>query len=442
MYKKIILFLAIIIFAISAYSQEVENATTIDKDTYILWLAKDWDRLITIGKTAIKNGVDFYYLRVRMGIAYFEKKNYHKAIYHFEKAYKFNPNEYFLKEYLYFAYLYAGRQTEAGIFASSFTQSQKEKLKIDDGKFIDELKFTYNTSFNDDQSTTENYSISVAENKDGFQQISKKLDYFNISLKHQISPKFSIFHGYSNINKTSFLYTQYDSVTEENSNNKSTLHQYYFSMNARVAKNFNMQTGFHYLSIQYTAEDSTFRQGQVYNTITDNDFLGFLSMYKDINYFTLGGTIYYAGLNDAKQLQSDVLFFFYPFGNVNLYFVSTLSLQWEKYSTNQPTKQFVFDQQIGIKLIKNIWIEGHATFGDLHNFIKNDGFVVYNGLDVIKQMYGGRLIIPLKSAFQFRVDYSFITNESSFFPTIPENNTYNTIQYNSHSITGRITWNL
>ncbi|MDA3894242.1 MAG: tetratricopeptide repeat protein, partial [Salinivirgaceae bacterium] len=95
MYKKIILFLAIIIFAISAYSQEVENATTIDKDTYILWLAKDWDRLITIGKTAIKNEVDFYYLRVRMGIAYFEKKNYHKAIYHFEKAYKFNPNEYF-----------------------------------------------------------------------------------------------------------------------------------------------------------------------------------------------------------------------------------------------------------------------------------------------------------------------------------------------------------
>lgn len=444
MHSRIIAFIFIIIFTYSAHSQNIVNTTTIDEETYTLWLAKDWDKLITIGKTALHHGVDFYYLRVRMGIAYFEKNNFHNAIHNFEKAYAVNSKESFLKEYLYYAYLYSGRQSEAEIIALSFSWEQKEKIKTSRNKFIDQLNITYNTNLFNNQSVIDDYSISADILEDGSQQISKSLNYFNLSLEHRINPKFSIFHGYSKINKTSFSYTIENGIGKNDHNDKTTLRQYYLSGKSRIARNLNILFGFHYLNIQYSIEDSTFRQGQFSNytsIVTDNDFIGFMSAYKNFTLFTLGTSVYFAGLNNAKQLQGDFLLTLYPLGNMNLYSVSTLSFQSEKYSGNQPINQFVFDQQIGVKLAKKIWIEGYTSFGNMHNFIRNNGFVIYNGLDIITQRYGGQLIIPLKSTFKIKINYSFVTNESSYILSTQENTNYNIIRYNNHSITGGISWN-
>ena len=69
-------------------AQQPLSLISVDAQTYSLWQKKDWNGLIAAGKKALKADIDFYYLRVRMGIAYYEKKNYHMALLHFEKAYK------------------------------------------------------------------------------------------------------------------------------------------------------------------------------------------------------------------------------------------------------------------------------------------------------------------------------------------------------------------
>ena len=102
-----------ILFAEAAYSQAQQTTTSVDKVTYELWLEQDWDALIETGNRALDNGFDFYYLRYRLGIAYYQKQNYHRAGEHFQKAFEMNDGDDLLKEYLYYSYLLAGRKYEA-----------------------------------------------------------------------------------------------------------------------------------------------------------------------------------------------------------------------------------------------------------------------------------------------------------------------------------------
>ena len=48
----------------------------IDSATYAQYLAGDWSTLVHEGKQAISQGVDYYYLRMRVGIAFYEMKNW------------------------------------------------------------------------------------------------------------------------------------------------------------------------------------------------------------------------------------------------------------------------------------------------------------------------------------------------------------------------------
>ena len=44
----------------------------VDSTTYASYLKQDWKSIIALGKQSRDEGIDFYYLKVRMGIAYFE----------------------------------------------------------------------------------------------------------------------------------------------------------------------------------------------------------------------------------------------------------------------------------------------------------------------------------------------------------------------------------
>jgi len=70
--------------------------------TYQLYNEENWYQLTEVGQEAVKNGLDYFYLRIRMGIAYFHLKNYRKAATHLEKALDFNGADASALEYLYF----------------------------------------------------------------------------------------------------------------------------------------------------------------------------------------------------------------------------------------------------------------------------------------------------------------------------------------------------
>lgn len=55
-------------------SQDTLNAAFIEQKSFQLYVEKNWNELIKFGNQALKSGIDYYYLQIRLGIAYYEEK--------------------------------------------------------------------------------------------------------------------------------------------------------------------------------------------------------------------------------------------------------------------------------------------------------------------------------------------------------------------------------
>lgn len=445
MKKAFTLFIGLLCLVAVANSQAPISYPMVDAQTYAFWQKGDWRSIISLGKQALKNDIDFYYLRVRMGIAYYERKNYHMAIHHFEKAYAISQQEAYLKEYLYYSYLFAGRDFEASIFRSKFSPLLQRNIGKDDESFIDEISLFYSYSFLSDNSAIDNYTLNIISPNDGTQEITRQLNLFNIGLKHKSSPKFSLFHSYTNIQKNSFEYIVENGSPKTTNNLNTSINQYYLLGDSRIAKNLNWQFGFHVINIRYPVEVTFFRQGQQFryiDTANEFDFVGFTGLYRNFSYTTIGTYVFLSGLNGAKQLQGDLNFSIYPLGNLNLYSTSTASIQMELYPNNTSNNHFVYNHLIGFKTFKFLWVEGFISTGSISNYIASNGAIVFNGTESIKGRFGGRIIFLFNPKLSLQLAFTRANAESAFIETYDISAKSNFIKYSNNSITGGIVWKL
>ena len=88
----------------------------IDSTSYSQFISHDWQALKKTTRLAFHNKIDYYYLRMRAGIAFYETGNYRIAEKNFLKALEFNNLDTLAYEYLYYSLLFAGKDREAGIF--------------------------------------------------------------------------------------------------------------------------------------------------------------------------------------------------------------------------------------------------------------------------------------------------------------------------------------
>ncbi len=98
---------------------------TLDRETYDLYLKGDYKNLKNIGEKMILQGMDYYYLRMRMGILAYNNEQYPEAFKHFSKAISFNSGDTISREYMYYCYLFSGRKDDANIFLESTPYDEK-----------------------------------------------------------------------------------------------------------------------------------------------------------------------------------------------------------------------------------------------------------------------------------------------------------------------------
>jgi hypothetical protein len=261
-----------------------------------------------------------------------------------------------------------------------------------------------------------------------------------------ISPVFSLYQGYSYLQVDHLLYSQFAGGQFWEENYSSSLHQYYVAGNFLLSKGLSLLGGIHFMRriFPVTTEVITGPPGRPSVTLTtsnvgENDLVWFLSLYKRFNKVSLGATYYRGSLFNLTQNQGDAKLIYYPFGNLNLYTQSTFSYHQQDFGNGNTINNSVFDQQIGFKTTTWLWVEGYGTIGNMNNFLMNDGLVVFNRMDTIKQRLGGRLIMLAESNLKLTFDYTFFRNESEFFP-FSGNESFNKKEYNIRSLTGILTW--
>lgn len=347
---KILFYLFISITSLSSYSQE--DLSNIDTKTYKLFQNKNWPKLIEVGNNELKEGYDYFYLRLRIGIAYYEQQNYRLAETHFRKAIGFNSTDNLANEYLYYCYIFTGKVEEARKLSLSFTPELKTKLKIEEASAIDFIlveggakvpeKVLYPT-------TTSNYAATAT--------------YAQVGLKHTISNNFSLFHAAS-------LFKQ-DTYT----GNINQL-QYYIQGAIPLKNNWLIAPAMHFVQLKFTSTIST--------SFNKSYFVPSLTVRKSIADFdfSIGTTI--SNFTDAKQYNHFGSISYSPFGNSKLIVGFTEYIFTDdQYATISPSfSPFVYFQPFQSVSINLSYLNNKSL-----NLIENNGAFVNNSFDLTQSRY-------------------------------------------------------
>jgi len=432
--------LALILFAFGLFRLEAQPAkepvmsmTQIDQLTYRQYLQADWNNLIKTGKKAHKNGIDFYFLEVRMGIAYYHLKKYRKAIKYLEKAFQKDEKNTLVAEYLYGAYLYGGRYLDAQRISNGFNPKLKHKLGIDKNHLIDVAGVDYKMEILDD------YLIPVSDEELN-QDVITQNTYMGVDLGNYYGPG-NLFWLSAGHLQRNFTQNIYENNMQSVYDKTMTQNQFYVAHYSQIATGLNIGLAINWLQINNN--DVTYRkQGRngrivaVPSKETLHEWIGFGGLRKDIGDFKLGLTISVANIKDQLQAQPAIETYWYPLSNTDLYFFSNFNYKME-YEQNNWYNDVIIKTGIGLRLGK-IYVEPAYTYGDLYNFVEADGLIVYNDDEIINnRMELLTYVYLIKSRLKVYAKYQQYT-KTNFYQL---NGLPQTIDYTNQTITTGVLWN-
>jgi tetratricopeptide (TPR) repeat protein len=512
------------LFSSVVISQDTVNFTNIDIKTYGFATFAEWDSLIHYGKLGLANDIDYFYLRLRLGEAYYYKQNYAAAIKHFENALKNNSGDTSTQEFLYYSYLFSGRENDARFLGTKMTDDTKKTVHLKKDISLKNIYFETGPSFSNNINKNENINLKGTENINGNTDMTGNVYYAHFGLDINIGKWLSIYPGVSYVNDNKLRifqmteykpigrnintrdtiivhpgknghpdFTSYDTITEirhirkltdTSCNFKYNLKQmeFYLKGNIHIAKGLDIIPFFHLLSIKTTM--FKINQANIYDTIirhtqvpkppssakdtivyqyanplpdkfnikeADTSYYNYsfgLSVNKNWGKISTALFASYSNLNHRIQKEGGLTVTWYPEGNLNLYFSSTLTAFEDDTVKNIVPKKFpgmkniVFNQIAGTKINKFLWLEGFATFGSFSNFTEGNGFVVNNNPDLVNFRCGITPMFIFKH-FDISLNCQFIEKEGSYVTNVSQTeNRTSFYKYNNYFITGGIKWKL
>ncbi len=419
------------------HAQEKKTFMTFDSLTYAQYMAGEWRSLAETGREALRSGYDTYYLRVRVGIAYFKKKDYVKSIFQFRKALTFNATDPVALEYLYYAYQYLGREEDARALSRQFSPELLYKLRIHHPSKVQGIWADFTWSGNNSKTYQPPAELTV-----GGQTLPLQFSLFDVGFQHRLGKSNSLLQQYSYLSKTDFLYS-YDGTEEISTERTLNEHQYTLSGLFHLARGLNLHATLHPILI-LLPQPSSLGNGNrssgapVFESL---DGVASLGIYLNAWKLRFGAAASYSYLSGLYQFQQDYSLSFFPLGNLNFYTETHFIDQLEYGSPGIRYVSYAGSQLAGLKLLHNLWIEAEGMAGNLSRYNLYDGTVVYNGNERLQSRFTGRLIIPFaKYRGQFRLMYSYENSKSYFFDGKTLINSIHTVGFSSQTITGGLIW--
>jgi len=431
---------------ISLGSVKAQNADywNPEQKTYVLWQQKNWKELIYWGKKAVKEGNDYFYLRMRLGAAFYEKKNYHRALISFQKALKYNDKDPTLLEYLYYANLFSGREKAALDISKHFSAETQNKLKISFRQKFGIRDFGAQYLIGNKNLDPALFSEITDPLLDGSQHFTKVAFRAHLGFNHWLSRRFNLIYRYGFLVENRYTYYQKDQQVYLFPNHYLYQHQFYIQGNQYLGKGFNLAASLQYLPGKIPGYSSGF--GMFGSYVPDykyNDFASSLIVTKDIPYFRLNAGAVYSFLNYQNYMQEETGFTFFPLGNLNLYFGGGYHWQQKFKSKAVIQKGSFVNYSAGFKLFYPVWLEYNASSGNLQYTVSQNGWQVLNdsncinfqqGIKIITALKAGKILLSL-SYYHINLDSLFQSESDSFFP-------FNTKNYYINSIYGGLSWQL
>ena len=205
MYKtNLILFVIILFYSVQGKAQQ-KDFVYYDSLTYKLYVDKDFKQLLKVGDEALNSGLDYYYLRMRIGIAAYNLKRYRLASVHFEKASSFSDND-IIQEYLYYSSLWGGEQQRAKGVADRMSEALKQRLGIA-GRGVTDVSVDM-ALLNQAEDFPDDFEFPSGE--DGTQIVPTQFFNMSFGLSHDLGSKAKLTHSFTYLHRSSDKYSWYD----------------------------------------------------------------------------------------------------------------------------------------------------------------------------------------------------------------------------------------
>lgn len=376
------------------------RAGYVDSLTYRLYLEGKFDSLEKVGHEAISSGIDFPYLRLRLGIAGVSGSNYVHAIGHLKRARIGLPNNNINDAYLWKAFQLMGWSDEASAIG---LRPGAERFRFE---FVG-MSTTYLLSNN----SSKNSGIDILGNgsyagttrfNNGFVRtfqaragLGQHLHLKLLGTVNSLESETEIRVASSN-NPTPFIYDIPRTST-----------QVYGEATYQHNSKWGFSLGVHQLTQQYDYVDTRYealanRYDAVLHLRKLQSLLGAVQVtYTHRNTKWMLG-ISSANLDSSRQQQVDLGVEWYPLGNLNYYFIGRASA----LDVGSGWKPLVF-AKIGLKVLPKLWVEGFCLSGQMRNYQAGNGSVIFNLPNEASLFSGASLLLPIGS-FVWGLNYSIM----------------------------------
>lgn len=436
--------LLIVLLTITALFTQAQTSREVETKSFELYEQKKWDELISYYRNEVKSSdIDYYFLRIRVGIAYFEKENYLAAITHFEKAMDYNKTV-LVQHYLYYSYRYTNQMRKAKVLYRNMYIRDKKDLPPIKNKALRSVTFEYGKNFSNDFETNKDFSFRRENDLYGESNFVGNTKYWHLGLSHDIIDGLTITHGISQFtieNQIGFY------TPEKFYRFPYSIEQTDYYLNA--AYTFDNRSTFsmvlHTMNADYILPIMEYREETYYLNTAAVDLGDYLLMASYGKYF---GNLYadadisFSSVNKANQQQFDLKLSWFPLGNLSL-IPAIKASYYQQQQSNYASKQqeLLLTPSLSLSVTNNLWIEGGHTFGKIYQYHENDGFIMYNNPDPITSKTEASIHYQLAGKFTFDFRYRHLKRESRSFRYVDENTIeQNMLKFTSNYIIGGITW--
>lgn len=374
----------IILAAVVARAQENSFARA-DSTSKVLYDTQQWDRLITTGVDYIAKGIDFPLLRLRLGYAEMNRGDYASAISDFKKVVDNDAYNQTARYNLYLCNRWLNRDVNA-LYHESFIDSNTLKTK---SVAVDNIDFES--------------SFKVAENNDRGNAF-----YTRAGASVALFKRLQLDQSISWFKQFIYLYSFNPAKEGWFADQQS---EYFVSPQLAVSNNLVLFGGYHYMLTDF-------------NSSRYNSNIGTFGLNYSRSKISVEGEFDFGNLLSTKFTQYNARFGLYPLGNLDLYFISSPTVHQE-----DSKHQFVYNQLVGFKALRSLWLETSAVFGNQDNYIDGRGLYVYNAYDKTKLRLGETAYYQLGAHALAQISYTYEKKEDGQLR-----------RYNQHSITAGIQW--
>lgn len=486
MYKQLLTLTLFLIFLNAANTQTLDFRVQ-DSINLHFYEMGNWEAVLQSGNKLLDSGSDYYYLRLRMGIAAYQKQRFLLARKHLNQATGFYENDPLALSYLYGTYLEINRPYAGAKAISKRANTIPAYLGIKKGFRLKSIHADYGQQRYTHTPVLSFVTLASSQALYGETREYQNHRFYDAGTRLQLNSSGELYLGVQSLDidvsdqfayvensiardsvaifdwGEAYYYRSDSSQKRAEFDNQIKQFSFYARLEQAVSEKVTLIGAFHLLQLEQTqtlaenkiytisdtayylydgSETSFFESTESRYQFTDISFKstewsGFLGieLQTAIGVSSLGVSL--SRFNRARYFQANAGLSYYPLGNLKLYGSSTFYLV-----NGGEEPHLIATQQIGFQPIKNIWLETSFSQGNHSYLSKNNGYLVFNTSYQTKTRVEATLFAKIAKKGLLRFGYVYQKGEHPFqnYNAEGANITRFYHDFQTHSIVGGIQW--